>query len=160
MALGRRYVQYVNKTYRRTGTLWDSRYKSSLVQADAYLLTCQRYIELNPVRAGMVDEPAHYRWSSYRSNALGHADPLLTPHTLYLSLNAIQYQREANYRALFASEIDVAQITDIRTALQQSQPLGNSRFADTIERVTGERREVRPRGRPRRMIEAVEEEVS
>ena len=114
MALGRRYVQYVNKTYRRTGTLWDSRYKSSLVQADAYLLTCQRYIELNPVRAGMVDEPAHFRWSSYRSNALRHADPLLTPHTLYLSLNAIQYQREANYRALFANEIDVAQITDIR----------------------------------------------
>lgn len=156
MALGRRYVQYINKTYRRTGTLWDSRYKSSLIQADAYLLTCQRYIELNPVRAGMVDEPAHYRWSSYRSNALGQADPLLTPHTLYLLLSAKQDQREASYRALFANEIDVAQITDIRMALQQSQPLGNSRFADAIERVTGERREVRPRGRPRRITEAVE----
>ena len=157
MALGRRYVQYVNKTYRRTGTLWDSRYKSSLIQADAYLLTCQRYIELNPVRAGMVDEPAHYRWSSYRSNALGQTDSLLTPHALYLSLSAKQDRREANYRALFATEIDVAQIADIRMALQQSQPLGNSRFADTIERVTGERREVRPRGRPKRAIEVGEE---
>ena len=68
ISLGRRYVQYINKTYRRTGTLWDSRYKSSLVQADAYLLLCQRYIELNPVRAAMVDDPAHYRWSSYRAN--------------------------------------------------------------------------------------------
>ena len=128
MALGRRYVQYVNKTYRRIGTLWDSRYKSSLIQADAYLLTCQRYIELNPLRAGMVDEPAHYRWSSYRSNALGQTDPLLTPHALCLSLSAKQGQREACYRALFAHEINVAQITDIRMALQQSQPLGNSRF--------------------------------
>ena len=143
MALGRRYVQYVNKTYRRTGTLWDSRYKSSLIQADAYLLTCQRYIELNPVRADMVDEPAHYRWSSYRSNALGQVDPLLTPH-------AGQSQCEKSYRALVANEIEVAQITDIRIALQQSQLLGNSRFTDAIERVTGERREVRPRGRPRR----------
>jgi putative transposase len=159
MALGRRYVQYINKTYRRTGTLWDSRYKSSLIQADAYLLICQRYIELNPVRAGMVDEPAHYRWSSYRSNALGQTDPLLTPHALYLSLDTKQDQREANYRALFADEIDVAQITDIRMALQQSQPLGNTRFADTIERVTGERREVRPRGRPRRVADGITEKM-
>lgn len=70
ISLGRRYVQYINKTYRRTGTLWDSRYKSSLVQADVYLLLCQRYIELNPVRAGTVDDPANYRWSSYRANGL------------------------------------------------------------------------------------------
>ena len=149
MALGRRYVQYVNKTYRRTGTLWDSRYKSSLVQADAYLLTCQRYIELNPVRAGMVDEPAHYRWSSYRMNGLGQPDALITPHLLYQSLAVRSDVRLARYRALFTQQIEVEQITDIRMALQQSQPLGDSRFADTIERVTGERRVVRPRGRPR-----------
>jgi putative transposase len=70
MSLGRRYVQYVNRTYRRTGTLWDSRYKSSLVDADTYLLSCMRYIEMNPVRAAMVNDPAHYRWTSYRTNAL------------------------------------------------------------------------------------------
>jgi len=64
IALGRRYVQYINKTYRRTGTFWDSRYQSSLIQAETYLLSCQRYIELNPVRAAMVDESAHYRWTS------------------------------------------------------------------------------------------------
>jgi len=66
-------VQYINRSYRRTGTLWDSRYKSSVVQADDYLLSCQRYIELNPVRAAMVEDPAHYRWTSYRVNALGQA---------------------------------------------------------------------------------------
>lgn len=104
----------------------------------------------------MVDEPAHYRWSSYRSNALGQVDRLLS-HALYLSLNAQQDQREANYRALFASEVNVAQITDIRMALQQSQPLGNSRLADTIERMTGERRQVRPRGRSRRVNETGEQ---
>ena len=70
IALGRRYVQYINKTYRRTGTLWDRRYKSSLIQAETYLLTCQCYIELDPVRAAMVDDPAHYRWTSYRANGL------------------------------------------------------------------------------------------
>ena len=73
ISLGRRYVQYINRTYRRTGTLWDSRYKSSSVQAEPYLLACQRYIELNPVRAAMVEEPAHYRWTSYRAHALRQA---------------------------------------------------------------------------------------
>lgn len=76
IALGRRYVQYINRSYRRTGTLWDSRYKSSLIQAETYLLDCMRTIELNPVRAAMVDDPAHYRWTSYRANALGQADAL------------------------------------------------------------------------------------
>ena len=80
IALGRRYVQYINTTYHRTGTLWDSRYKSSLIQVETYLLVCQQYIELNPVRAAMVDDPAHYRWTSYRYNALGQANAYLTQH--------------------------------------------------------------------------------
>jgi putative transposase len=78
IALGRRYVQYINTSYRRTGTLWDSRYKSSLIQAETYYLTCQRYIELNPLRAGLVDGPAHYRRTGYRHNALGQ--PNAPPH--------------------------------------------------------------------------------
>ena len=150
ISLGRRYVQYINKTYRRTGTLWDSRYKSSLVQADHYLLLCQRYIELNPVRAAMVDDPAHYRWSSYRSNGLGQADPLLSPHSVYLELSSKGAQRQSLYRDLFRSELEGDAIDDIRVALNQGQPLGDSRFIDNIERATGQRREVRPRGRPRK----------
>lgn len=150
ISLGRRYVQYINKTYRRTGTLWDSRYKSSLVQADAYLLLCQRYIELNPVRAAMVDDPAHYRWSSYRANGLGQDDPLLSMHPVYESLAGERVARLKAYRALFRSELDAEAIGDIRVALNQGQPLGNSRFIDGIERATGVRREVKPRGRPRK----------
>ena len=150
ISLGRRYVQYINHTYRRTGTLWDSRYKSSLIQAEEYLLSCQRYIELNPVRAGMVDDPAHYRWSSYRTHALGQSAEWLTPHPLYLSIDPDAKRRQAAYRALFRSELDQEAISDIRLALNQNQPLGSARFLDRIAKAAGERREARPRGRPRK----------
>jgi putative transposase len=149
ISLGRRYVQYVNRSYRRTGTLWDSRYKSSSIQAETYLLTCQRYIELNPVRAAMVDDPAHYRWSSYRANGLGQADVRLTPHPIYTALGASDKTRQAAYRALFRPQLDQAAIDDIRMALNQSQPLGNARFYAKIEKATGTRREAKPQGRPR-----------
>ena len=152
ISLGRRYVQYINRTYRRTGTLWDSRYKSSLVQADEYLLLCQRYIELNPVRAAMVDDPAHYCWSSYRANGLGQPDALLTHHEAYLALGNNEEDRLATYRDLFRSELDAAAIDDIRIALSQGQPLGNSRFLDSIEKTTGRRCGARPRGRPRKPV--------
>jgi len=159
ISLGRRYVQYINKTYRRTGTLWDSRYKSSLVQADAYLLLCQRYIELNPVRAAMVDDPAHYRWSSYRSNGLGQPDALLTPHDLYRALDNDAVKRQAAYRALFRSELDHEALADIRLALNQGQPLGKGRFLDQVENMLGRRCEVRPRGRPRRQQEPCDQQA-
>jgi putative transposase len=149
ISLGRRYVQYVNRTYRRTGTLWDSRYKSSLVEAEGYLLACQRYIELNPVRAGMVDDPAHYRWTSYRANGLGQRDARLTPHPLYLALGHEDRDRQSAYRSLFRADLDGVAIADIRLALNQGQPVGDSRFHERIEQMTGIRREARPRGRPR-----------
>lgn len=149
IAIGRRYVQYINTTYRRTGTLWDSRYKSSLIQAETYLLSCQRYIELNPVRAAMVDDPAHYRWTSYRHNALGQANPYLTSHPLYLALGEDAKERQAAYRGLFRVQLDNEAISDIRLALNQNQPLGNARFYAKIEAMTGLRREAKPRGRPR-----------
>lgn len=150
IALGRRYVQYINRTYRRSGTLWDGRYKSSLVQAETYLLACQRYIELNPVRAGMTDDPAGYRWSSYRANGLGQPDPLLSAHPLYLALGTEPTTRRAAYRALFRAELDGEAIDAIRQAADQSQPLGDGRFHAQIARALGERRVPRPRGRPRR----------
>ncbi|MEA3278637.1 MAG: transposase, partial [Pseudomonadota bacterium] len=87
-ALGRRYVPYINHSYGRTGTLWEGRFKASPVQQEGYLLTCYRYIELNPVRAGMVHKPEDYPWSSYRANALGEHNPLLSAHGLYLALGA------------------------------------------------------------------------
>lgn len=149
ISLGRRYVQYINRSRRRTGTLWDSRYKSSLVQAETYMLACQRYIELNPVRAAMVNDPAHYRWTSYRANGLGQVDDLVTPHPLYLSLGSSAKVRQAAYRDLFREHLDCAAIDDIRLAMNQNQPLGNAGFYAEIEMLTGIRREAKPRGRPR-----------
>ena len=98
----------------------------------------------------MVDDPAHYRWSSYRGNGLGQPDPLLTPHAVYSGLGLNDLDRQYAYRTLFRPELDAAAISDIRLALNQGQPVGDSRFIDHIERVTGQRRESRPRGRPRK----------
>lgn len=152
MSLGRRYVQFINKSGGRTGTLWDGRYKSSLIDSEHYLLRCQRYIEMNPVRARMVDDPAHYRWSSYRGNALGEAVPLLTPHGVYEALGGDVLARSEHYRALFRTQSDQEPIDDIRLALQQSQAKGDSRFVDKIEQIVGHRQEVAPRGQPRKPV--------
>ncbi|APW47933.1 transposase [Rhodoferax antarcticus] len=150
MALGRRYVPYVNATYQRSGTLWEGRYKSSLIDSEAYLMACMRYIELNPVRAGICTDPAHYRWSSYRSNALGEAVDTITAHPLLAGLGQDDATRQAAYRELFNQVLPDTTIGDIRLALNQTQPLGSSRFFDAIELATGQRREAKPRGRPRR----------
>lgn len=96
--LGRYYVQYINTNYQRTGTLWEGRYKATLIDSEHYLLTCCRYIELNPVRAGIVKHPSAYRWSSYHHNALGKADPLITPHSLYKRLGKDETSRQSAYR--------------------------------------------------------------
>ena len=153
ISVGRRYVQYINRSYGRTGTLWDSRYKSSLVQAETYLLLCQRYIELNPVRAGMVSGPGDYPWSSYRANAFGLANPMLSPHPLYLALSANNVVRYELYRDRFRTALDDAPLADLRMALNQDQPVGNSRFYAQIEAMTGQRRELRKRGRPKKNAE-------
>lgn len=109
----------------------------------------QRGHNRDPLRAAMVDDPAHYRWSSYRANGLGQSDRLLTPHAVYSALGANDIDRQETHRTLFRPERDAAAIGDIRLALDQGQPVGDSRFIEHIERVTGQRRESRPRGRPR-----------
>lgn len=98
-AIGRHYVRYFNRKYQRSGTLWEGRFKSCLVQSNVYFLQCQRYIELNPVRAGMVEDPAHYVWSSYQCSALGKAFDLFTPHPEYLGLGNCPSTRMENYRS-------------------------------------------------------------
>lgn len=149
-SLGRRYVQYANRFYRRTGSLWEGRFKSSVVQAESYLLACQRYIELNPVRAGMVADPGQYRWSSYRANGLGEIDVCLTQHELYRSLGCDGGERQAAYRALFRPELDTQAVDDISKALQLGMPVGNERFAETICESLGIRHNSGKRGRPMR----------
>jgi len=147
-ALGRRYVYYINKHYHRSGTLWEGRFKASLVDSDQYLLTCMRYIELNPVRANMVDHPGEYAWSSYHANAQGRKDSLIEPHSLYLSLGTSVDLRLSAYRELFRYHIDNGTIHDIRTSLNQELVLGRSFFKDKIEIMTQRRTRSGKPGRP------------
>ena len=150
-SVGRRYVQYVNRIYKRSGTLWEGRYKASLVHAEEYLLLCQRYIELNPVRAGMVPDPGAYPWSSYRSHGLGGRDALIRDHELYLALGAKANERQRAYRDLFRSELDEDALTQIRKAASRELVLGNERFRQEIEQALGKRVEPRKRGRRKGM---------
>ena len=140
-ATGRKYVQYINRKYRRSGTLWEGRFKASLVDCDAWLLTCMRYIEMNPVRAGMVSHPGEYRWSSYAANARGMANTMLDPHALYLALGKDPGERQYAYRELFRRNLDGSQIHEIREMLNQELVLGREDFKDRIAQMT--RRQVR-----------------
>jgi putative transposase len=147
-ALGQRYVQYINRTYRRSGTLWEGRFRSCLTQEESYLLACQRYIELNPVRAGMVDHPAEFRWSSYQANAQGEPDAVIEPHPLYLALGTTAATRQAAYRELFRYELDPGAVDAIRQATNGNYALGDERFGAEIAAMLG-RRAVRGKaGRP------------
>ncbi len=131
--LGQRYVQYINRTYRRSGTLWEGRFKSCLAQEEEYVLVCYRYIELNPVRASMVNHPKAYSWSSYRYNGDGQQNVLIKPHELYLGLGMDEKERRVNYRSLFDAHLDSNTINEIRQATNGNYVLGNDRFKDEIE---------------------------
>jgi putative transposase len=132
-SLGRRYVQYFNYRYQRTGTLWEGRYKASLIDTDNYLLACYRYIELNPVRAGLADLPAQYRWSSYHYNAKGIADPLVTPHEMYQSLGSDKERRREAYLALFHFAVNENTLKEIRDATNRAWVLGGNPFRKEVE---------------------------
>ncbi len=143
--IGRYYVQYFNFQYQRTGTLWEGRYKATLLDSENYLLTCSRYIELNPIRAKMVKKPGDYPWSSFHYNALGKEDKLLTPHPIYQNLGSDSSQRQANYFALFDHQIPKQTLEEIRNATNKAWVLGNDRFKEKIETLLG--RQVQPKAR-------------
>jgi REP-associated tyrosine transposase len=133
--LGRYYVQYYNYSYDRTGTLWEGRYKATLIDTEHYLLTCMRYIELNPVRVqGMADHPAEYPWSSYRFNALGQTDRLITVHREYKRLGVTQAQRQAAYRQLFRAQLPETTLEALREATNKAWVLGDDRFKSRMEK--------------------------
>ena len=115
--LGRYYVQYFNYSYERTGTLWEGRYKASLIDSDSYALICYRYIELNPVRANMVGHPSEYPWTSYRHNALGEKNELVMHHHLHQTLGRTDEQRKKAYRTLFRVRIPHRTLEEIRSFL-------------------------------------------
>lgn len=149
-SIGRMYVRYYNHTNKRSGTLWEGRYKSCLIQSERYLLEVYRYIELNPVTAGMVDEPSEYSWSSYTCNALGIEADLQTPHPLYLALGKTTDERLSNYRALFQAHVDPELLKEIRTSVHKGLALGDDRFTLEIEALTKQRVTKRKAGRPKK----------
>ena len=142
--LGLLHSQYVNRKYRRTGSLWEGRFRSCVVESETYLLQCYRYIESNPVRAGMVSRPDDYSWSSYAFNALGAESSWIEPHAEYLRLGSDALQRRCQYRTLFSVEVDTR---GIREATNGNHALGSKRFLDALGKRLG--RPVVP-GRPGR----------
>ena len=132
-ALGSCYVPYVNRSYDRTGTLWQGRFKSCLIDTETYLLACYRYIELNPVRAAIVHNPNQYQWSSYAANALGKYDAIVTPHDTYLELGQTSQLRQAAYRDLVHAGIDASRLSEIRSYLEQQKALGSTAFRSGLE---------------------------
>jgi putative transposase len=147
-AIGRRYVARFNLRHARTGTLWQGRFKAALVGTARYVLTCYRYIELNPVRAQMVDDARDYRWSSHANNALGLPNALISPHADYLRLGTCDPKRRENYRALFHEKLASEQLETLRLNTRQQRVFGTEAFRAQIETQTGRYASVRPRGRP------------
>lgn len=133
--LGRYYVQYFNHSYQRTGTLWEGRYRATLIDSEEYLLTCMRYIELNPVRTkNLADHPADYAWSSYQYNALGKSNSLVTPHLLYKRLGSTAEERQSAYRQLFRAKISGVTLDEIRESTNKAWVLGSEKFKSKIAR--------------------------
>jgi len=148
---GRYYVPYINHKYSRTGTLWEGRFKSSLVDDDLYVLACMRYIEMNPVRAHMVKAPQYYKWSSYHSNVRGTYDPLISEHVSYEGLAKSRKKQQETYRDLFLEHLDEKILADIRNCAQTGTPLGNNKFKSQIEAKLKTKVGYSTRGRPKKL---------
>lgn len=149
-ALGRRYVQYFNRRHDRTGTLWEGRYRAALVDSESYFLVCARYIEMNPVRAGLARHPGDYPWSSYHHNAEGHRDDLLEEHPVYTALGSTPEERCCAYSRLFDKAVPEDQLKSIRSATHGGGALGPDAFLSSLEKELGWSAMARPRGRPMR----------
>jgi putative transposase len=161
-SLGRRYVGHVNRSYHRTGTLWEGRYRSTIVDSEGYVLICYRYIEANPLRAHIVGNAADYQWSSFRHNALGESDMLLGEHPVYEELGLTREARCKAYRTLFEDRLDEEHVASIRDATQRGWVAGSERFRSQIAAMHGRRAVEAPRrGRPPKpKIIASEPEIS
>ena len=141
------YAHYFNKAHRRTGYLWEGRFKSCLVQAEHYALACYRYIEMNPVRAGMVRAAVQFHWSSFHANAHGANSSLIAPHAEYQRLGSTPAERQAAYRDLFGSAAAAVPIEQIRRATKGGLVLGDAAFKSCMARALGRRVEARSPGR-------------
>lgn len=149
-SLGRYYVRYFNQTYKRTGTLWEGRYKSTLVDSEHYFLAVCRYIELNPVKANMVELPHQYPWSSFHHNAGSRKANLITEHSCYLALGNTEKARAMKYRTLFDNQLSDAESLEIKSATDNAWVLGSKKFKDEMEQLTKRRSSPLPRGGDRK----------
>ena len=148
--LGQRYVQYFNRRHGRTGTLWEGRFRSCLVESAFYVLACYRYIELNPVRAGICARPGDYRWSSHLANAGTRPDPRLSAHPEYIALGATTETRHRSYLGLFQHALEPALVDSIRESTNAGYPLGTERFKAHLAQAHGCKLEPGKAGRPRK----------
>ena len=135
--LGRHYLQYINKSYRRSGTLWERRFRASLIETECCLLALYRYIELNPVRAGMVTAPEHYRWSSARDHLAPNGASFVVDHDVYLHLGDTAQERARAYGEWVRKPLDDEVLSEIRLAARHGVALGSARFKDRVENQLG-----------------------
>jgi putative transposase len=147
-AVGRAYVRYFNLRHQRTGTLWEGRYRSNLIESERYLLACMVYIDLNPVRAGMVQQPADFRWSSHRHCIGQVSDPWLTPHALFWGLGNTPFDREAAYAALVQRGMSASDKDQLTRSVLSGWALGSGDFVGELEQATARRLAPRKAGRP------------
>ncbi len=146
------YTRHVNQAQGRTGGLWEGRYKACVVNAEDYFFACSRYIELNPVRAGLAKTPGAYRWSSYKHNAEAKDDAVIRPHALYTAQGATPEARAAAYKTLFDGALGAETLEAIRAALNGGWALGKDAFRALVDRHAGRPlSSPRRRGRPRLM---------
>jgi putative transposase len=147
-SLGRRYVRYINGAYGRTGTLWEGRYRAAPIDTEDYFLACCRYIELNPVRAGLVRSPRAYRWSSYGVHAYGKPDAMVSDHPVFRRLGRSLAERQEEYRALCREKLERDFIEALRAATNGGWAMGDARFQRQIAKAAKRRAAPLPKGRP------------
>jgi putative transposase len=152
-AVGRNYVGFFNLLMERTGTLWEGRFKSCLVDSGAYVLNCYRYIELNPVRAGIVQDPGDFRWSSFRCNGTGQADPVITPHSVYMALGLSAEERTRAYREFVAQGCNGREVDEIRLMTSHQRAFGGADFRRDLAARFGRPMGFVKRGRPAKTVE-------
>ena len=156
--LAQLYTQYVNRTYQRSGTLWEGRFNSSLVQSEDYLLSCYRYVELNPMEARLCRHPADYAWSSCRANANGAPDAAITPHEEYLRLGATGDTRRAAYRELLAVPLPAQTRDDIDRVTNGNFVFGNETFTRMVSSALGRRAHPGVAGRPSQGVTSADDQ--
>lgn len=147
-AVGRAYVRWFNLRHQRTGTLWEGRYRSTVIETERYLLTCMVYIDLNPVRAGLVSEPSHYAWSSYRHYTGQRTDPLVNPHPIFWTLGNTPFSREAAYADMVLAGIDSSKQQALTNATLTGWALGDAAFVASLQKQTPRRLQKSRAGRP------------